>query len=158
MAQEPIPTRGGQTWLPGITNYTCSIDILRSRVMHTSYKSHSIDKNTMGIIYRSVPQIRPPFCNLSLSTKRRGGLIHGMWHFLSWLRPPKWVKHDLTVGGGWGPSARQRDAPDASGKLTSFSVEGRGRRALPQSSWRVYRWCGRSVFTVDTLRVDSWVA
>ena len=25
-------------------------------------------------IYRSVPQIRPPFCNLSLSTKRRGGL------------------------------------------------------------------------------------
>ena len=24
-------------------------------------------------MYRSVPQIRPPFCNRSLSTKRRGG-------------------------------------------------------------------------------------
>ena len=28
-------------------------------------------------IYRSVPQIHPPFCNLSLSTKRRGGLYAG---------------------------------------------------------------------------------
>ena len=28
-------------------------------------------------MYRSVPQIRPPFCNLSLSTKRRGGLYTG---------------------------------------------------------------------------------
>ena len=27
----------------------------------------------LGISYRSVPQIRPPFCKLSLSTKRRGG-------------------------------------------------------------------------------------
>ena len=33
------------------------------------------------------------------------------------------VKHDLVVCGGWGPSARQRDAPDTSGRLTSFSVE-----------------------------------
>ena len=23
------------------------------------------------------------------------------------------VKHDLIVGGGWGPSTRRRDAPDA---------------------------------------------
>ena len=29
----------------------------------------------------------------------------------------------LIVGGGWGPSARRSDAPDASGMLTSFSVE-----------------------------------
>ena len=40
------------------------------------------------------------------------------------------VKHDLIVGGGLGakreasPSARQRDAPDATSRLTSFSVEG----------------------------------
>ena len=45
------------------------------------------------------------------------------------------VKHDLIVGGGWGPSTRQRDAPDTSGRPTSFSVEGRGRRALPRSSY-----------------------
>ena len=34
------------------------------------------------------------------------------------------VKHDLIVCGGWEPRARQRDAPDTSGRLTSFSVEG----------------------------------
>ena len=31
----------------------------------------------MLIIYRSVPQIRPPLCNLSLNTKRREGLYVG---------------------------------------------------------------------------------
>ena len=34
------------------------------------------------------------------------------------------VKHDLIVSGGWGPNARWRDAPDASGRLESFSVKG----------------------------------
>ena len=35
----------------------------------------------------------PPnfFCNLSLSTKRRGGFIHGMRQFLSQLRPSFWA-------------------------------------------------------------------
>ena len=32
------------------------------------------------------------------------------------------------------PSARRRDAPDATGRLKSFNVEGRGSRALPRSS------------------------
>ena len=32
-------------------------------------------------IYRSVPQIRPPFCNFSFSTKRRGGLYAGCDNF-----------------------------------------------------------------------------
>ena len=31
------------------------------------------------------------------------------------------IKHDLIVGG---PSARRRDAPNATGWLTSYSVEG----------------------------------
>ena len=31
--------------------------------------------------YRSVSQIRPPFCNLSPSTKRRGGLYAGCDNF-----------------------------------------------------------------------------
>ena len=36
------------------------------------------------------------------------------------------IKHDsiFIVGGGWRPSARRRNAPNASGRLTSFSVEG----------------------------------
>ena len=42
------------------------------------------------------------------------------------ITPSLPVKHDLIVGGGWGPSARRRDAPEASRRLTSFSVEGEG--------------------------------
>ena len=38
--------------------------------------------------YRSVPQIRPPFCNLSLSTKRRGGLYVGCDIFSRDYAPP----------------------------------------------------------------------
>ena len=37
------------------------------------------------------------------------------------------VKHDLILGGGWGPSVRRRDAPDATGRLTSFRGEEAGR-------------------------------
>ena len=48
---------------------------------------------------------------------------------------------------------RRRDAADASGRLTSFNIEGRGSRALPRSSWRVHRCCGRSAFVVDNLTV-----
>ena len=44
------------------------------------------------------------------------------------ITPSLLVNHDLIVGGRWGPSARQRDAPDNSGRLRSFSVEGRGSR------------------------------
>ena len=33
-----------------------------------------------------------------------------------------------------GDCARRRDAPDASGRLASFSIEGRGSRALPVRS------------------------
>ena len=58
---------------------------------------------------------------------------------------------------GASPSARRRNAHDASGRLTSFSVEEPGSRALPRSSWRVHRWCGRSAFPVDTSTVDSLI-
>ena len=102
-------------------------------------------------IYRSVPQIRPPFCNLSLGTKRTGGLYAGCDNFSREYALPS-EKHDSLGGGGVGggveakhkasPNARHRDAPDASGRLTSFSVdavEERESRALPRSSWRVHR-------------------
>ena len=47
---------------------------------------------------------------------------------------------------------------DATGRLTSFSVEERESRALPRSSWCVHCWCRLSVFAVNTLTVDSKVA
>ena len=55
------------------------------------------------------------------------------------ITPSLLVKHDLIVGEGWGPSARQRDSPNITGRLMSFSVDGQGSRVLPQSSWRVHR-------------------
>ena len=112
--------------------------------------------NTTVVSWKYPP---PPFCNLSLSTKHRGGLIRGMRQFLSQLCPPSdkaWLHCYLSVGG-WRPSARRRDAPDTSGRLTSFSVEGWESRALPRSSWCVHCWCGLSAFVVDTLMVDSQV-
>ena len=66
---------------------------------------------------------------LSLSTKRRGAYTRDATISLT-ITSSLLVKHELIVGGEWGPSARQRDAPDASGRLTSFSVEGQGSRAL----------------------------
>ena len=53
--------------------------------------------------------------------------------------------HEVIVGVGWGPSAGRRHVrsgemtKNASGSLKSFSVEERGSRALPQSSWCVHR-------------------
>ena len=58
--------------------------------IHPTNKLHSPDETAVALWadaassgecnYRSVPQIRPPppFCNLSLSRKRKGGLIRGM--------------------------------------------------------------------------------
>ena len=51
--------------------------------------------------------------------------------------------HEVIIGGGWtkhgaSPSARQRDAHGASGRLTSFSVEEQVSRVLPRSSWHVH--------------------
>ena len=51
------------------------------------------------------------------------------------ITPSLQVKHDLIVGGGWGQRARQKDAPEASSRLMSFSVERRGSRTLPRTSW-----------------------
>ena len=54
-------------------------------------------------IYRSVPQIRPPFCNLSLSAKRRGGAYARDAMISLAITPslPVPVKQtSLSVGGG----------------------------------------------------------
>ena len=54
-------------------------------------------------MYRSVPQIRPPFCNLSLSTKHRGDLYTGCDNFSHDYALPSGP--EVIFGGGWGPSA-----------------------------------------------------
>ena len=90
--------------------------------------------------YHSVPQIRSPFCNLSLSTKRRGGGTYTRDATISFaITPSLPTKHDSIVICQWGveakreasPNARQRDVADASSRLTSFSIERRESRALP---------------------------
>ena len=84
--------------------------------------------------YLSVLQIRPPpFAILALVQNAGGAYTRDVTIFFM-ITPSLPVKYDLIVGGGVEPSARQRDAPDASGKLTSFSIEGRVSRELPQSS------------------------
>ena len=65
----------------------------------------------------------PPFATLVLVQNVGGAYTRDATISLA-ITPSLPVKHDI-VGGGWGPSARRRDAPDASGRLTSFSVERR---------------------------------
>ena len=50
-----------------------------------------------------------PFCNLSLSTNMQGGAFTQNVTFSLAIMPSlpvphNWVKYDLIVGGGWGPS------------------------------------------------------
>ena len=108
---------------------------------------YSVEKLLSNVdYYRSVLQIHPPppFCNLSPSTKwREGGLNAGCNNFSRDYALPS--GHEVIVGGrgvgakcGVSPSARRRDAHNASGRLMSFSVEERGSRALPRSSWCVH--------------------
>ena len=66
------------------------------------------------ITYRSVPQIRPPFCNLSLSTKRRGGLYTGCDNFSRDYALPSghqvYCRWGVRAKRGVSPSAKRRDA------------------------------------------------
>ena len=65
----------------------------------------NICRNISAIQYRTMPQIRSPFCNLCLSTKHRGGGMGGLYagcdnFSRDYALPPLPVKHDLIVGGG----------------------------------------------------------
>ena len=85
----------------------------------------------------------PPFAILALVQNAGGGLYAGCNNFSRDYALPS--GHEFIVGGGGvrtkrgvSLSARRRDAYDTSGRLTSFRVEERGNRVLPQSSWRVH--------------------
>ena len=112
----------------------------------------------------------PPFATLALVQNVGGAYTRDATFSLA-ITPSLPGMKSLSVGEGGGgggggvgtkrgtsPSPRRRDAHDTSGRLTSLRVEERGSRTLPRSSWRVHRWCRRSVFAVDTSTVDSRVA
>ena len=83
----------------------------------------------------------PPFVTLA-SVQNAGGAYTRRDATISLAITPSLpvqAKHDLIVGGGWGQARGGEMFPDATGGLTSFSVEGQGSRALPRSSWRVHR-------------------
>ena len=85
--------------------YQTQILRIQINIQYTGLKSSFL----FIIIPRSVPQIRPPFCNLSLSTKCRGGLYAGCDDFSRDYAPPPPppppppplipipIKHDLIV-------------------------------------------------------------
>ena len=70
---------------------------------------------------------------------------------------PDCVGVSTRVGRGRGVTERKArgriDATEASGRLASFGVKGRGSRVLPRSSWCVHRCCGQSAFAVDNLTI-----
>ena len=76
----------------------------------------------MTVYYRSVLQIRPPpLCNLSLSTKRRGGALYaGCDNFSRDYALPS--GHEVIVGGGWGLSTGPRQA--RGGEMLTMLVVG----------------------------------
>ena len=95
----------------------------------------------------------PPFATLALAQSAGGAYTQDATFSLA-ITPFL----EMFSGSVDAKNARRRDATDASGRLVSFSIEGRGSRALSRSNWGVHRCCGRSVFTVDSLTVDNRVA
>ena len=82
-----------------------------------------------------IPQICPPFCNLSLSTKRRGGLYAGCDNFSRDYALPS--GHEVIVGGGWGPSVGHCQVRGGE-MLTTLAV---GWQALALRSEEPGRFC-----------------
>ena len=76
--------------------------------------------SNMSIVPQCPANTSPSFYNLSLSTKRKGAFMWDAPISLA-ITPSLLVKRELIVGGGWGLSARWRDAPDSSSRLTSFA-------------------------------------
>ena len=71
-----------------------------------------------------------------------------------------WVKHDLIVGGGGGSRVRGGEMlPTLAVGWRASALKGEeAGRFREVRSWCVHRWCGQSVFAVDTLTVDSQAA
>ena len=90
--------------------------------MSEEQQAYTIAKYLYTVVSRK--KAPPPFCNLSLSTKHRGAYKHRMRQFLSRLHPPCWLSVGVGAESGVLPIARRRNAPDTSGRLINFSIEG----------------------------------
>ena len=77
----------------------------------------------VDVYYRSVPQIRPPFATLALVQSAGGAYTRDAIFSLA-ITPSLHREMFGDSVDAW--NARRRDATDASGRLASFSVEGRG--------------------------------
>ena len=96
------------------------------------------------IMYRSVPQIRPPFATLALVQNIGGAYTWDAAISLA-ITPSLPIKHD-SLGGGWRPSTRRRQT--------------RGGEMLP-TQWDEKAGCFREVTgvsIVDVGGIDSRVA
>ena len=126
--------------------------------LHTKRKQWTAKLSAYTVVSR---KYAPPFATLALVQSAGGGAYTWDATFSLAITPPDRemlsgsVDADIVLAlpstmetlnltvyefqrgkgvGAAGPrSARRRDAPDASGRLESFSVEGRGSRALPRS-------------------------
>ena len=107
------------------------------------------------LLYRSVPKIRPPFCNLSLSTKCRGGLFAGCDNFSRDYTLPsdKAWPHLSFVGGGWKPSARSRRAWGGE-MLPTLAVGWRASALRDEKAGHFHKVAGVSI--VDAGSLCSW--
>ena len=107
------------------------------------------ERRTRG---REIPPWQPVFFFWAYLPKNSNSLCHNCPTHLRCKCPTSW-----TLMCQWCCTAPTRHTT-AGGRLASFSIEGRGSRMLLRSSLRVHRCCGRSVYVLDNLTVDSWVA
>ena len=121
---------------------------ITSRILHNTgsgtflNKAHSLYTCVYTVVSR---KYAPPFATLALVQNVGGAYTRDATISLA-ITPSLPIKHDSLGGGGGGeakhkasPNARRRDAPDASGRLMRYSIEGRESSALPRSTWHVHR-------------------
>ena len=101
---------------------TCDFCICLKDTQVRSFLSHSADHivDTNTIVSH---KYAPPFATLAL-VQMQGGLYAGCDNFSrDYALPSGHCRWGVRTKCGASPSARRRDAHDASGRLTSFSVE-----------------------------------
>ena len=139
------------TILPEWSTYVVSIVVVNRYDVPIWGTLLAVQGLKFRLLARPVTQAQ---CGLRCKAKQINLWRASGWMLLAWSH----CRWGMGTKLGASPSARQRDAHDASGRLTSFSVKEWGSRALPRSSWSVHRWCGQSMFVVDTSTVESQVA
>ena len=103
------------------------------------YNEHRLPASTMDT---------PLFCSLSPITKRRGGLYVGCNNFSRDYALPS--RHEVIVGGGWGPSAGRRQVRGGE-MLTTLVVGWRALALRSEEAGRFHEVAGGGVYLRDTM-------